>query len=53
MVWMQQGIVNEAAAKMGEQAGLTVIMDRCLKVDHMQYALQKPETRSQNSEPGT
>jgi predicted CoA-binding protein len=38
VVWMQQGIVNVEAAAIGEQAGLTVIMDRCLKVDHIQFA---------------
>ena len=38
VVWMQQGIVNVEAATIAEQAGMTVIMDRCLKVDHMQFA---------------
>ena len=38
VVWMQQGIINEDAAKVAKQAGLTVIMDRCMKVDHMQFA---------------
>jgi predicted CoA-binding protein len=53
VVWMQQGIVNVEAATIAEQAGLSVIMDRCMKVDHRQYAIQKPEDRKQNSEPGT
>jgi predicted CoA-binding protein len=35
VVWMQEGIVHEEAALMARQAGLTVIMDRCLKMDHI------------------
>jgi predicted CoA-binding protein len=38
VIWMQQGIINEEAAALARKAGLTVIMDRCLKVDHMNLA---------------
>lgn len=34
VIWMQQGIVNTDAAALAEKAGLQVVMDRCLKVDH-------------------
>ena len=33
-VWMQLGIVNEAAAQKARDAGVIVIQDRCLKVEH-------------------
>ena len=31
--WLQLGIVNEEAARIVEQAGIEVIMDRCIKVE--------------------
>ena len=34
-IWMQEGIINEKAATKAKAAGLTVIMDRCTKIDHM------------------
>ncbi|MBC8317639.1 MAG: CoA-binding protein [Desulfobulbaceae bacterium] len=33
-VWMQQGIVNQKAAEVAREAGIAVVMDRCIKVDH-------------------
>ena len=34
VLWMQSGVINEEAAEYVEEHGLTVIMDRCIKVDH-------------------
>lgn len=34
VLWMQSGVVNDEAASCAEEHGLTVIMDRCIKVDH-------------------
>ena len=33
-LWLQQGLWHEQVARDGEAAGLQVVMDRCLKVDH-------------------
>jgi predicted CoA-binding protein len=33
-LWMQFGVIHEEAAKVAEQAGLNVVMDRCILVEH-------------------
>lgn len=37
-IWMQLGVVSEEAAKLAEDAGLTVIMDRCPKIEHGRFS---------------
>ena len=33
--WMQLGIVNDDVSKLAADAGMKVVMDRCIKVDYM------------------
>ena len=36
-LWCQFGVINEEGARIAEEGGVTVIMDRCLKVEHARY----------------
>src|SRR2546422_11758030 len=51
VIWMQLGVVNEAAAARAHAAGLEGVMDRCLLQDHMQY-LPSPSGRGRRDSAG-
>ena len=36
-VWLQEGVIDNAAAKRAEDAGLLVVMDRCWLKDFIKY----------------
>ena len=36
-LWCQYGVINSDGARIAEDGGVTVIMDRCLKVEHARY----------------
>jgi uncharacterized protein len=46
VVWMQLGLAHNAAADKARAAGLAVVMDRCLKVEHARWAAAHPHPRS-------
>ena len=37
VIWMQLGIIHEQAAERARQAGLEVVMDRCVKIEHARF----------------
>jgi len=37
VLWCQFNVINEEGARIAEDGGLTVIMDRCIKVEHARY----------------
>jgi uncharacterized protein len=38
VIWMQEGVVHEEAARRAQEAGLVVVMDRCILKDHRRFA---------------
>ena len=37
-IWFQYGIINQDAIKLADEAGLDVVYDRCMKVEHARFA---------------
>jgi predicted CoA-binding protein len=37
-IWFQYGVINPDAIKRADDAGLTVVVDRCMKVEHARFA---------------
>jgi predicted CoA-binding protein len=37
VLWTQLGIVNDEAARIARDAGLEVVMDRCVKIEHARF----------------
>ncbi|ONI70365.1 CoA-binding protein [Actinosynnema sp. ALI-1.44] len=37
-LWLQLGLVHEPVARRAEEAGLNVVMNRCVKIEHARFA---------------
>jgi uncharacterized protein len=47
-IWMQEGVVHQEAAEKARQAGIFVVMDRCILKDYRRWgAVREPTTETQ------
>jgi len=49
VVWMQLGIVNEGAAKRAREAGLAVVMDKCMMIERKRLSRKAPKATERKS----
>ena len=35
VIWMQLSIINDSAAKLAKKAGFSVVMDKCMRLEHL------------------
>lgn len=49
-IWMQSGVINEAAAEVAQKAGLEVVMDTCPKIEMPQLNISGPSSFPPSSE---
>lgn len=35
LIWLQLGIINEKAKEIAEKNGIPIVMDKCMKIEHM------------------
>ena len=43
VVWMQEGVINEEAASKAKDAGLLVVMDKCMLKEHQRLTQKQPD----------
>jgi predicted CoA-binding protein len=43
LIWLQQGVTDDAAAALARAAGIPIVMDRCLAVEHGRLLSPHPE----------
>jgi len=41
-LWLQEGVIHEVAAQRAREAGIAVVMDRCMWRDAMQFGARSP-----------